>query len=210
MRVELAGTASPLPHKNLWQRVLVRRSGQARARRIIAQAQVQFDGLFQARIRYANRALRHHLEQHILPGLALYWALLEDTADREKVVQEWIVLQKAVALERRRLISLLRILPMPFAFTLLRWFTRFSMRFEYPAIGWEIKWVADTPERLAFDIHRCFYLETLNALGAPELTKHFCALDDWLFEVLRPAVLWARTRTLGCGNDRCDFCWIRA
>jgi hypothetical protein len=195
----------PIPHANRWRRALSQHGGAARADRVIARAQTLFDDLFEGRVRFANRALRHHLERHILPGLALYRAMVEVCKDREAALTEWDALERDSALGRRRQMALLRFVPMSFG--LLRLLARLSMRFSYPASGWETVWVADTPERLAFDIRRCFYLETLTFYGAPELTRHFCALDDWLFEALPTSISWARTKTLGRDDDRCDFCW---
>ena len=49
----------------------------------------------------------------------------------------------------------------------------------------------------------------LTAAGAPELTAHLCAIDDLLYGDLR-GISWERTKTLGRGDDRCDFRFCRA
>lgn len=207
MNLKLPASTWPMPHANLWRRKLAGQAGQARADQVIARAQTHFDQLFSTRVRFSNRAMRNHLEQHILPGIALYRALLEDSADQESALADWDMLTRATAAGRRRQIALLRFVPVPFF--LLRLFTRFLMRVQYPALGWDTEWVADTPDRLAFNIRRCFYLETLTAHGVPELTRHFCAVDDWFFEALPSSITWARTKTLGRGDTHCDFCWLR-
>ncbi len=33
---------------------------------------------------------------------------------------------------------------------------------------WGTRWIEDSPRRLRFEITRCFYLDTLTALGIPE------------------------------------------
>ena len=83
------------------------------------------------------------------------------------------------------------------------------MQRSYPKEGWTTEWVADDEQRLAFNIRRCLYVDTLTAYGAPELMSHICAFDDWMFETLPPTIAWERTTTLGRGGDRCDFCWRR-
>ena len=54
-------------------------------------------------------------------------------------------------------------------------------------------------------------MNVLTACGAPELTAHLCAIDDLLYGDL-PGISWERTKTLGRGDDRCDFrfCRVRA
>lgn len=62
-------------------------------------------------------------------------------------------------------------------------------------------------ERIAFNLHSCFYRETLTAYGAPELTASFCRLDDVMYEEASPYMSWDRTMTLGQGGTHCDFCF---
>jgi predicted ArsR family transcriptional regulator len=45
--------------------------------------------------------------------------------------------------------------------------------------------------------------------GAPELTPLYCQMDDLLFEALPPEIRWERTKTLGRGDEICDFRWTR-
>lgn len=42
--------------------------------------------------------------------------------------------------------------------------------------------------------------------GCPELCPCFCDSDDISYAGLHPKLLWHRTKTLGRGDDRCDFC----
>ena len=62
---------------------------------------------------------------------------------------------------------------------------------------------------IAFDITRCYYLNTLTALGAPELTASFCASADVMAEHFPPAIRFGRPRTLGSGDAVCDFQYCR-
>jgi len=64
--------------------------------------------------------------------------------------------------------------------------------------------VEDSDRSIAYDIRECFYLNLLTAYGAPELTAHFCRGDDMQFGNI-PGVAWERTKTLGRGDDRCNF-----
>ncbi len=197
-----------MPRAAVWQRALAAKRGEVEAAVLMARVQARYEELYAQRPRFAHRALRLHLERSILPGLALYQVLREALGDREAVLAEVGALLVASAMhsQQRRLVSLLNYLPNPFA-----WFrrpARWSMR-DYPAEGWEIEWVEDSPQCLAFNIHRCFYLNVLTAYGAPELTPLFCKGDDVLFAGLPPSIRWERTGTLGRGNALCDFRWHR-
>ncbi len=39
-----------------------------------------------------------------------------------------------------------------------------------------------------------------------ELCHCFCDSDDITYDGLHPKLVWHRTKTLGRGDDRCDFC----
>jgi len=100
---------------------------------------------------------------------------------------------------------MLRYVPKPFE--LARLFTRLMTKWSYPPQGWDIAWREDSGERIAFDVHRCFYLDVLTAYGMPELTAAFCSGDDELFKALPDSIRWERTGTLATGKAKCDFCW---
>jgi 2-dehydropantoate 2-reductase len=207
----LLGRRLAAPHRMplavRWQRVLARRRGATEAARLMVQAEERYDELHAGRPRYSNRAMRWHLEARILPILALYQTLRADIGDQDVALAEVVDLFHMVFASRRRRIALLRLLPDPFP--LFRWIGRRTMQRSYPEEGWTTEWVADDEQRLAFNIRRCLYVDTLTAYGAPELMPHICAFDDWMFETLPPTIAWERTTTLGRGGDRCDFCWRR-
>jgi hypothetical protein len=63
---------------------------------------------------------------------------------------------------------------------------------------------------ITYNIQRCFYLGVLSEYGAPELTPFFCKIDDWIMEALPPSIILERRKTLGRGDELCDFRWRRA
>ena len=56
------------------------------------------------------------------------------------------------------------------------------------------------------DMMKCPYHDTCVAYGCPELCGCFCDSDDISYTGLHPKLIWHRTKTLGRGDDRCDFC----
>jgi hypothetical protein len=202
-RLAAPGRATRL---DVWQRLLARRLGPVDAALLAARVQARYEGLSAQRPRFAHRALRLHLDHNLLPGLALYQVLRETLGGSEAALTQWDDLvgsaegspaQKGFALLGR----------VPGGFALLRAFTRALMKHGFPADGWSYHWVEDSPQRIAFNIERCFYQRVLAHYGAPELTEHFCRLDDLAAEKLPPSIRWERNTTLGRGGPACDFCW---
>lgn len=196
-----------MPHFALWRRVLAEKRGEAEAARLLARAQARYDELYAERPRPPSRVLRFHIERSILPGLALYQTLLDETDDRQAVLSEMESLLTPSLASLRWLMPILGRLPDPFA--AFRRIVPAVVRFGFPPEGWAIEPVEDNGDCIAFDIHRCIYLDTLTSYGAPELTPVYCGGDDTLFAALPPSITWERTMTLGQGDVHCDFRWCR-
>ncbi|NJO84206.1 MAG: L-2-amino-thiazoline-4-carboxylic acid hydrolase, partial [Blastochloris sp.] len=196
-----------MPFAAAWQRELTRRHGAPTAARLMARAETRYAMLLADRPQPSNGVLRMHLKGNILPGLALYQVMCTALGDQQKALAEVDALFTAAPSILGRWVGLLRYLPG--SFTLLRRIIRWGMRVGFPPEGWAMTWRADNDTCLAFDIRRCFYLDTLTAYGAPELTVCYCASDDRAFAMLPPSIAWERTRTLGRGADDCNFCWRR-
>ena len=196
-----------LPDAAIWRQALTEQHCLSEAAALIEKAQQRYEVLYHARPHHDHPALRMHLEQNILPGLALYQVLLAEKGDQAAALAEVEMLLQASAVRSslRKATAALKYWPEPFR--LMRLVTRAAMRFGFPASGWETEWVEDSNRRIAFNIHRCFYLNTLTTYGAPELTRLFCQMDDVVYEVLPPSIQWERTSTLGRGDEVCDFCY---
>jgi hypothetical protein len=196
-----------MPHRRLFERTLATTRGDSGAAALAARMQAHYAALYAAVPRPTHWALRFHLYVQMLPGLALYRTLREEAAqhgaDPASTLEETgSMLARLDVLARW--MPLLRFVPG--AFAVFRWLGRLTFIL-YPAAGWDIRMLEDSPRRMAFDIRRCFYLDTLRALGAPELTTHFCQLDDLAYSTLPPGITWCRTTTLARGGAACDFCW---
>jgi hypothetical protein len=151
-------------------------------------------------------ALGHHLNQNILPGLAIYRALRESGLEEKEALAS--VDRAFEVLSRRSRRTMEWIGRIPFLFPILRRSIKLVMR-AYPPSGWDTTWLELGPDRIRFDMTRCYYLDTLRGLGSPELTASFCRIDDLIYQGVSPAFAWRRTRTLARGDDRCDFCFER-
>lgn len=192
-----------MPHLDDWQRELEIERGAREAALLACLMQQRYEQLYAARPRYDHAALRGHLEQNLLPGLAMYQVLLEESGDEVFALDQAEWLMSLTADRMRKLVSIARRLPR--SFWVVRAIGRLILRFGFPAQGFELRVVRDDETAFAFDIHRCFYLDVLTQYGAPELTPVFCKLDDLIYQQLPPWIRWERTGTLGRGDECCDF-----
>ncbi|GAP13503.1 L-2-amino-thiazoline-4-carboxylic acid hydrolase [Longilinea arvoryzae] len=200
----LATRPRSMPNLYATQRALAKLHGEVRAGFLAGRIQEKYDQLMAHRPRFSHPALRWHLEGNILPGLATYQVLCDELGDRAAAQSETgHILAANFVPGRKPLWQMLGLLPQPFR--LMRPALRWIMRFEFPVEGWETQWVEDNEQRIGMDISRCFYLDVLTTLGAPELTGTFCALDDYDARQMPPGILFERSGTLGRGQTHCDF-----
>ncbi len=201
----VAGRRSALPVK-VWLPALTEVHGSDDAKRLLEATEARYRTLVAARPVPEQRALRGHLLNHILPGLALYQVLREEHAGDQQAALDEIarVFRAWTEAELRPSMRILSAVPRPFAFALFRAAFVVRMR-QFPRAGWDFVPIENSPRRIAFDMRSCFYLETLTAYGAPELTASFCQGDDWMGEMLPPGIVFRRAHTLGRGGPCCDF-----
>ena len=74
-----------------------------------------------------------------------------------------------------------------------------------PAAGFRYLTHEATKDVIRFDMLQCPYHDACRKYGCPELCRSFCDSDDITYDGLHPKLLWHRTKTLGRGNDCCDF-----
>ncbi len=195
-----------MPNLKVWQRALIEKHGEVQGAILAARIQARYQALYDERPHFTHPALRWHLEQKILPGLALYQVLSKENSDQEAVLAEVGSLLAIGSSAFSRFVNMYRYLPLPFA--VMRQMFKASL-LAFPRQGWDIEQVENSKTSFAFNIHRCFYLDVLRAYGAPELTALYCRLDDLLYASWSPSIRWERTKTLGRGDDCCDFRYSR-
>ncbi|MGZ3645723.1 MAG: L-2-amino-thiazoline-4-carboxylic acid hydrolase [Ktedonobacteraceae bacterium] len=195
-----------MPNLKIWQQALIEKHGEIQGTILAARTQARYEALYNERPHFTHPALRWHLEQKILPGLALYQVLSKENNDQGAVLAEVGSLLVLGLRVFTKFVNMYRYLPLPFA--IRRQILRASL-LAFPQQGWDIDQIEQSERSFAFTIHRCFYLDVLTAYGAPELTALYCRLDDLLYATLSPSIRWERTKTLGRGDDCCDFRWSR-
>jgi hypothetical protein len=192
-----------VPHLRAFQEGLTRALGPEKTAEIVDNVGLRYGQLFDERRRYENNALQRHLDENILPGLALYQVLRDDGYAEDKALEIAGGAFEAWGDRQRRTMAMMG--KLPFYYGAIRLLVRPMMSRAFPCQGWDIAWREVSAQVVAFDIQRCFYLDTLRAYGVEELTSIYCDLDDLIYEGVSPHVAWERTRTLGRGDDVCDF-----
>lgn len=153
-------------------------------------------------------AVRSHLQSNLFPALSYYQILRDDGMDEEQALAHVRrETQRAAGIKRDRMKRLARI---PFAYTVYRLAVKGYMRKNFPAEGWETRWVRRDAGEIHFDLHRCLYWEVTRQYGCPELCTVYCENDIIAFSGLMPGIRFERSGTLGQGAVCCDFHFIRS
>lgn len=71
--------------------------------------------------------------------------------------------------------------------------------------GFEYEFPESHGNEARFNIVHCPYYETCNRYGCPEITTAFCDGDDAGYGNLHPNLIWGRTKTIGRGDECCNF-----
>ncbi|MEW5939661.1 MAG: L-2-amino-thiazoline-4-carboxylic acid hydrolase, partial [Chloroflexota bacterium] len=196
----------PLPNLKRWERRLANERGRSEAIIFLTSVQARYDELLSRARRYENRALRGHFEGNILPIVAAYSVLLMDGAEEETaggVVD--LLLEASVESERRMYRFWGRF---PIFFNVVRLALKPMMKMQFPA-DWDIEWLDLGRDLVGFNCRSCFYLDRLTEYGYPELTPHFCRVDEALMSEVARTIRFERTQTLGRGGTMCDFRYAR-
>jgi hypothetical protein len=150
-------------------------------------------------------ALRRHLIEGILPGLAFYQVLRESGESQACALA--LIDRAFETLFSDNFARMKKLGRLRFVYPFLRIFIKPAMR-QYPPEGWKIAWLQNDGNAIRFDMQSCFYFDTLSRYGAPELTASFCRVDDLTYGDMSSHIQWRRSNTIARGATRCDFCFL--
>ena len=152
----------------------------------------------------ASAEKRRHLESQILPGIAAYETLqtVMPKDDALQTVHGYVERRawklKKIFLRLMRLPGLYKKVPGIFA--------RQTPKLFGPSAGFAATEHQTSGGVWRIDMTKCPYHDTCVQYGCTELCPSFCDSDDITYDGLHPKLLWHRTKTLGRGDDCCDFC----
>ena len=151
----------------------------------------------------ASKEKQYHLKRQILPGIAAYETLQRVMPKEEALQTVHGYVERLARTSHKQLAALLHI---PGLYRLVPGvfvkFTR-SVSARSRALTQRLQ-AGNGVWRV--DMMKCPYHDTCTEYGCPELCRCFCDSDDISYTGLHPKLIWHRTKTLGRGDDRCDFC----
>ena len=202
-------TRHDFPFRKQWRRALVQTYGREEGDRLLSAFSVRYAEVLAARPAFVadSPVLTKDFELVIAPLLAAHAVFVaEGAADPVSKVAE---ARAPIAAGRAR--SMQAMMRLLFTWPLFRWGVRKLMTLGMPPVGgWDWEWVEDSGKRLAFDVHGCFFQRVYAHYGVPELTRVSCDADDILFARLPRDIQFVREGTLGRGQPRCDFAFLRS
>ncbi|MDL2318976.1 L-2-amino-thiazoline-4-carboxylic acid hydrolase [Eubacteriales bacterium OttesenSCG-928-A19] len=181
----------------------IRRSlGEKQTDQVRGRAVARLEALMRENAREPE-AVRAHTFGSIYPSIALYEAL-RTIMSREAAEDYFRKQFHAITAKSAPVLRAILRLP-----GLHRRMPRFACRMLVTRYGTEAGFaydiLRDDAEAMQVDMLRCPYHEACGRYGCPEITSVFCEADDIVYGGMHPKLLWGRTKTLGKGDDRCDF-----
>ena len=152
----------------------------------------------------ASKEKQFHLENQILPGIAAY-ETLQTVMPRDEALQTVHDYIETRAWRLKKMILKLMRIP-GFYRRVPGIFCKQTPRLFGTAAGFAATEIQTSGGVWRIDMTRCPYHDACVEYGCPELCHCFCDSDDITYDGMHPRLLWRRTKTLGRGNDCCDFC----
>ena len=152
----------------------------------------------------ASKERLRHLESQIIPGIAIY-ETLQTVMPKDEALNavHGYVEERAYRLKK----TFLRLMCIPGLYKKVPGiFAKQTPKFFGISAGFEANEIRTTGGVWSIDMTRCPYHDECVCCGCPELCRCFCDSDDITYDGLHPNLVWHRTKTLGRGDDCCDFC----
>lgn len=152
----------------------------------------------------ASPEKRRHLESQILPGIAAYERLQAVMPKEAALSTVHGYVEKRARKEKQVLLKLMRIPGLYRAVPGI--FSRETPKLFGETAGFAAREIQTSGGVWRIDMLRCPYHDACVQCGCPELCHCFCDSDDITYDGMHPRLVWHRTKTLGRGDDCCDFC----
>ena len=152
----------------------------------------------------ASREKQRHLESQIMPGIAVY-ETLQTVMPKDAALEtvHGYVEQRACRL-RKMILGLLRV---PGLYRKVPGiFSSQTPKLFGETAGFAAREIQTTGGVWRIDMTQCPYHDACVRYGCPELCPCFCDSDDITYDGMHPKLCWHRTKTLGRGDNCCDFC----
>lgn len=153
-----------------------------------------------------NKKADQQLQEIILPTVSSYYALLNSGIGQEQAV---LHIQEYVLDYYKKLANLYKTFGrLPNFFFFFRKAFPTAMKL-YPTEHWHTQWIKNDKEGIFFDMTSCLYYDTFYKYKCEKLTTIFCGVDDFCYGNMSKQLSFVRTKTIGRGNECCDFKFIK-
>jgi len=177
--------------------------GEAKASLCAQRAQLRYEKLCEENAG-DSKALRAHTFQRIYPAIAVYQTLTEEGVEPAKA--KWYVREYFQRFSAKAVPHLQRVIRILHAEKKI---PKLFLNISKKSFGTDAGFVYEFPEshghEARFNIIHCPYYETCRRYGCEEITTAFCDGDDAGYGNMHPKLVWGRTKTIGRGDDCCNF-----
>lgn len=151
-----------------------------------------------------SEELKIHSRGRIYPGIAVFKALIDSGLDRDSAAN---VIHKYYMSESKKAEKFIKTI------LLIPGFYRKVPRLAYKATtknfgemaGFKANFLITTEKELRFDMLECPYFKLCKEHDCLEIVTAYCDADDICYGNMHKKLIWNRTKTLGKGDDCCDF-----
>lgn len=145
-----------------------------------------------------------HTVKRIFPCIAFYKAVIECTKQQQ---QAYSMIERYFTRECRDMAKKLqKLCHIPFVYKLApRIMAGIIHRSFGVKSGFKMRNHNVKGKLCHIDMIKCPYFSNCCKYGCPELTTVFCNADDIAYGNMHPKLSWERKKTLGRGDDFCDF-----
>lgn len=151
-----------------------------------------------------TKEITMHTVKKIFPCIAFYNAVIECTKKKEQaysIIDEYFTRESKAAAKK-----LQKLCQIPFVYKFVpRIMAGVIHRNFGVKSGFEMIDHKGKGNTCHIDMTKCPYFSSCSIYACPELTTAFCNADDVAYGNMHPNLSWQRKKTLGRGDDCCDF-----
>ena len=145
-----------------------------------------------------------HTLERIYPAIAMFDAMREEGIDRKETAQFLIDYYKWRSSKLAPIIKTIFKIPGLYRIVPKFFFNMMKKSFG-PKAGFKSEDHFLSKKEIRFNMVKCPYFDKCKKYGCPEIVRGFCDADDICYGNMHPKLSWDRTKTIGYGNDACDF-----
>lgn len=170
---------------------------------VLVSAWVRFEALC-AENADETKVVQMHTRSRIYPAIAVFESLIAVGTSREDAAQ--LILDFYVTRAQKPAKAIRNLLKIPGLYKAIPKIFLIGVNKMFGSdAGFMAKHYEAEKGCFRMDMLECPYMSICEKYGCPEIVPAFCASDDVAYGNMHPKLIWGRTKTLGRGDDCCDF-----